>query len=177
METRRAPRKFDSEALWDYALRILAQRPNSSSELRQKLSRRADCPGSVTLVLNKLREYGLADDAKFSEAFASARLQNQGFGRMRVLRDLRSKRVASAVAEKAIDKTFAGLDEADLARQYLERKYRGKNLPEFLQDEKQLAAAYRRLRTAGFSGRASLTVLKSYSRRAEELEDSPEEET
>ena len=177
METRRAPKKFDSEALWDYALRILAQRPNSSAELRQKLSRRADCPDSVTIVLNKLREYGLADDAKFSEAFASARLQNQGFGRMRVLRDLRSKRVASAVAEKAIDKTFGGLDEADLARQYLERKYRGKNLNEFLKEEKQLAAAYRRLRTAGFSGRASLTVLKSYSRRAEELEDSPEEET
>lgn len=175
MEPRRAPKKLASDALWEYALRLLAQRPYSTAELRQKLSRRADSPASATEVITKLREYGLADDAKFSEAFASSRLQNQGFGRMRVLRDLQAKRVASPVAKKAVDKTFAEVEEIDLARRYLERKYRGKNLAELLSEEKGLAAAYRRLRTAGFSGRVSLSVLKSYSARANELEDLPEE--
>ncbi len=176
METRRPPRKLDPDGLWDYALRILAQRPYSFAELRQKLCRRTSSPDFVTTVLEKLREYGLADDAKFSETFASARLQNKGFGQMRVLRDLRAKRVAPSVAQKAIEKTFAGVDETDLARRFLERKYRGRNLSELFREDKQLAAAYKRLRTAGFSGRASLTVLKSFSRRADELEDPPEEE-
>jgi regulatory protein len=176
MDRRRAPRKLDSEALWDYALRILAQRPNSSSELEQKLSKRADSPASVRVVLQKLREYGLADDLKFSEAFASARLQNEGFGRMRVLRDLRAKRVAPSIAHKAIEKTFAGVDEADLITQYLQRKYRGRNLQEVLADQKQLASAYRRLRNAGFSGSASLAVLKRYSKAAEQIDDMAEED-
>ena len=176
MDTRRPARKLDSDGLWNYALRILAQRPNSSSEIRQKLSRRADSPGSVKIVLDKLREYGLADDTKFSEAFASARLQNQGFGRMRVLRDLRAKRVADTVAQSAIDKTFEGVDEAQLAVRFIDRKYRGKNTAKLFSDPKQLASAYRRLRMAGFGSSASITALKNFSKQASELEDLPEEE-
>jgi regulatory protein len=176
METRRAPKKLNPDGLWEYALRVLAQRAHSQAELKQKLLRRADSPQAVSTVLTKVREYGMADDAKFSESFASTRLQNQGFGRMRVLRDLQAKRVPSSVAQKAIDKTFEGVNEADLARRFLERKYRGRDLPLMLQEEKELAGAYRRLRTAGFSGRASLDVLKSYSKYASEIQDAPEED-
>jgi regulatory protein len=176
MQRARGPKKLDPDGLWEYALRIVAQRANSASELRQKLSRRADSPSSVTNVLEKLRQYGFADDAKFSEGFAAARLENQGFGRMRVLRDLRAKRVASSVAQKAVDKTFEGLDERELARQFLERRYRGKNLPQLLTDEKQLGSAYRRLRTAGFGGSASMDVLRSYSRQLDEWPEPSEDE-
>jgi regulatory protein len=176
MATRRVRTKLGSEELWSYALRILARRPNSSAELKTKLMRRADSAASVTSVLNKLREYGFADDAKFSEEFASTRLQNQGFGRMRVLRDLRAKRIAPSVAQIAIDKTFAGVDEAQLARQFIERKYRGKNPLQLFAEKKELAAAYRRLRMAGFSASVSIATLKSYSRQADCLEEPPEEE-
>ena len=176
MDTRRTPRKLDSNGLWDYALRILAQRPNSSSELKKKLSRRADSSASVTIVLEKLREYGLADDAKFSETFATTKLQNQGFGRFRVLRDLGAKQVAPRLAREAVDKAFAGVDETELAKRFLERKYRGHDLAELFKEEKKLAAAYRRLRMAGFSGAVTVAALKSYSRRAGELQDLPDEE-
>jgi regulatory protein len=176
MDTRRAPRKLDSNGLWDYALRILAQRPNSSSELKKKLSRRADSTASVTIVLEKLREYGLADDVKFSETFATARLQNQGFGPSRVLRDLRAKQVSPRVAQEAIDRTFAGVDEIELAKRFLERKYRGKDPARLFAEEKALAAAYRRLRMAGFSSGASISALKSYSKRADELQELPDDE-
>jgi regulatory protein len=176
MDTRRAPGKLDADALWDYALRILAQRPKSSSEIRQKLSRRADSPASMKTVLDKLREYGLIDDLKFSEAFATSRLQNRGFGPMRVMRDLRAKRVASSVAQTAIDKTFAGVDETELARQFIQRKYRGKDPAALFSDRNQLASAYGRLRVAGFSSSASVAALKYFSRSAAELEDLPPEE-
>ncbi|MBV8897928.1 MAG: regulatory protein RecX [Acidobacteriaceae bacterium] len=176
MQPRRAPRKLDSDALWEYALRILAQRPYSLAEIKQKLSRRSESPAALTTVIGKLCEYGLADDQKFAETFASARLQNQKFGSLRILRELRAKRVASGVAQTAVEKTFAGIDETELARRFLEKKFRGKNLSELLQQEQHLASAYRRLRTAGFSGRAALEALKTYSKRAEEFEEIPDQE-
>ncbi len=174
MAVRGKPKKLDGEALWEYALRVLGQRAYSANELRQKLSRRSESSADVTATMGKLREYGFADDTKFSEAFATSRLQNRGFGRFRVLRDLRSKRVSGNVAEAAVEKTFAGTDERELIQRFLERKYRAKNLEEFLKEEKNLASVYRRLRTAGFSSGNSLSILKRYAQKVEDwsgLED------
>jgi len=168
MAVRTKPKKLDENALWSYALRALGQRAHSSNELRQKLARRAQSPSDLNAALAKLREYGFLDDGKFSDAFAAARLQNRGFGRVRVLRELRSKRVAPSLAERAVEKAFSGTDEDELIQQFLARKYRGKNLAEFLAEEKNLAGAYRRLRTAGFSSGRVLTVLKQYTKKAEE---------
>ena len=154
-----------AEGLWDYALKVLSRRAHSSSELRYKLLRRAESAAFVQATMDKLREYGLTDDAKFSESFAQSRLQNQGFGRQRVLRDLRSKRVPGEIAKSAVEKTFGGLVESDLIQQFLERKYRGKDLSAFLKVEKNLAGAYRRLRMAGFSSAGSISILKRYADR------------
>lgn len=174
MATLRRPKKLDPEALWNYALRVLGDRAHAAAELRRKLLQRAQSPSDVTAVMAKLREYGLTDDKKFSESFASSRLANQGLGRFRVLRDLRSKQVASNVAEEAVAAVFAETDEQQLAEKFLLRKYRGKELASFLGEEKHLAAAYRRLRTAGFSSSVTLSVLKRFSRRAEEWEEPDE---
>jgi regulatory protein len=170
MAGQRTPRRLDAAVLWDYALRVLGDRAHSSSELRRKLARRAALPSDVTAVMTKLREYGMADDQKFSESFATARLANTGMGRFRVLRDLRAKNVSATVAEKAVAAAFEGTDEDALAENFLLRKYRGKDLPVFLAEEKNLASAYRRLRTGGFSSAASLKVLKRYSQRAAEMD-------
>ena len=171
----RKPKKLDADGLWQYALRLLGRRPYSTAELKTKLSRRTETPSDLTKVVDKLREYGLADDKSFSEAFASARLQNQGFGKARVLRDLRAKRVSSQIAEQAVNKTFEKTREFDLADQFLTRKYRRQSLDQVLSDPKQFASAYRKLRMAGFSGVASLSVLKRYAKSAEEWPE-PEEE-
>lgn len=171
----RRTRKLDANGLWNYALRALGDRAHSAAELRRKLVLKAELPSDVTSVMARLGKYHLTDDKKFSESFASSRLVNQGHGRLRVLRDLRSKQVAPTVAEKAVSQTFAGTDEAQLADSYLRRKYRGKDLGPFLREEKNLASAYRRLRTAGFSSHVALTVLKRISGRAEDWEVGEEE--
>jgi regulatory protein len=168
MALRDKPKKLDSEGLWEYALRILGQRAHSANELKQKLSKRSESAADVTAAMGKLREYGLADDTKFSEAFASSRLQNRGFGRFRVLRDLRLKSVSGNIAKAAVEKTFAETDEVELIERFLERKYRGKKLEEFLKEEKNLVSVYRRLRTAGFSSANSLSILKRYAQQVED---------
>jgi regulatory protein len=171
---RNFPAKLGEDALWDHALKQLSRRAQSASELRTKLSQRAESPATVAAVMDKLREYGYTDDQKYSEAFASARLQNKGFGKFRVLRDLQSKRVASGVAQQAVVKIFEDSDEKELIDAYLARKYRSVVLYDFLQLDKNVASAYRRLRTAGFSSAASLAALKRHGQRSADWEEPPE---
>ena len=169
----RQPRQLkllDEAALWDYALKALGARALSISELRQRLQRRAQPSVDLGATLSKLREYGYLDDQRFAESYASARLSNQGLGKMRVLRDLRQRRVAPTVAERAVEQTFAEVDEIALIEQYLNRKFRTVKLSEYLAEPKNLAAAYRRLRYAGFSSGNCIRVLKRFAAEADELE-------
>ncbi len=175
MAFRGKSKKLNAEALWEYALSALGRQAQSAGQIRQKLNRRAETPSDVAGVLSKLREYNLVNDQKFSETFATSRLQNQGFGRFRVLRELQTKQVAGGIAKEAVEKTFAETDEPELVQRFLARKYRGKDLREYLQEEKNLASAYRRLRTAGFSSRNSLDALRKYAAQLEDFEE-PEEQ-
>ena len=167
--------KLDGEGLWNYALRVLGTRAHSLFELRGKLLKRAESAAVLDQTLAKLRDYGFADDQKFSETFASSRLQNEGFGRQRVLRDLRAKRVPDSVAGKAVEQTFASVDERQLIDQFLARKYRAKHLPDFLKEQKNLASAYRRLRLAGFGHGPAMEALKRHASPLEEW-DPPDED-
>jgi hypothetical protein len=87
--------------------------------------------------------------------------------------------VARTLAEQAVQQTYQGSDEERLIEQFLARKYRRQPLDEILREPKGLASAYRKLRYAGYSGAASIRVLKRYSTLAEQLEameDGGEEE-
>jgi len=172
----RKTKPLEPGKLLDYALRALGGRAYSIGELREKLRRRAERAEDVDVVLAKLKESGYLDDRRFAENFAAARLENQGLGKMRVLRELRQRRVAPQLAEKVTERTYESTDETALIEAFLERKFRGKKLSTFLADEKNLAAAYRRLRYAGFSSGASIRVLKRYASQAGELESLESEE-
>ncbi|HEV2688848.1 MAG TPA: regulatory protein RecX [Bryobacteraceae bacterium] len=170
MAFQRKPKLLDQEKLLNAALRALGGRAHSTGELREKLRRRAERQEDVDAVLAKLKDSGYLNDRRFAENYASARLENQGLGKMRVLRDLRQRRVAPQLAEQVTEKTFQDTNETELIEAFLQRKYRGKKLGVFLSEEKNLAAAFRRLRYAGFSAGASIRVLKRYASRADELE-------
>jgi regulatory protein len=173
---KRATKLLDADGLWSYALKALGSRAFSTSEMRSRLRQKAQHPETIDQIIAKLRDYGYLNDAKFAESFATARRDNQGFGKMRVMRDLRQRRVAPAVAETAVSEAFEGTDEGEMVEQFLARKYRNVNLAAFLQDEKNLASAFRRLQYAGFGTASSIRVLKRYARRADEFEPEPSEE-
>ena len=170
----RTPKKLDAEGLWAYSLKLLGGRAQSVGEVRQKLLRRAENEPDVDLTLAKLREYGYLNDTRFAESYATWRKDNEGFGKMRVLRDLQQRRVAPKVADTAVQQVFQGTDEIELIEAFLKRKFRNQSLGELLQDPKKLQSAYRRLRYAGFSSGAAIKVLKRYASEADRLEDEPE---
>jgi regulatory protein len=170
MPTRGNARRLNADELWEFALRALDRRPYAAAELRRKLSPRAEGRAATDEVMAKLKAYGLVDDSKFAESFATSRLESQSFGARRVLRDLRARNIGAQTAQTAIERVYGEVEEETLAARFLERKFRSKNLAEFLKEEKNLAAAYRRLRTAGFSAAPAIRVLKRYAQRADELE-------
>ena len=168
------PRKkqpLDADGLLQYALRVLTGRALSAGELRRKLEARAGEPSHVRPVLERLREYGYLDDKRFAEAFSTARLENEGFGKMRVIRDLRRRQVAPGLARDAVERVFSETDETELIEEYLRRKFRSPALEEQLADPRKLAAAYRRLRMAGFSSANTIRVLKRHANKAEMLDE------
>jgi regulatory protein len=174
--TLRKAKLLHLDELQNLALRALGGRAHSAGELREKLRKRAVRAEDVDSVLAKLKQAGYLDDRRFAEHYAAARLENEGYGKMRVLGDLRRRRVAPKIAEQVADKTYQDTNESDLIETFLKRKYRGKILGTFLAEPKNLAAAYRRLRYAGFSPGASIRVLKRYANQPEALDALESEE-
>jgi regulatory protein len=165
------PKRLEMDGLVAYAARTLSARAQTSSELREKLKRRAVREPDVDLVIARLKDAGYLNDQRFAESFANWRRDNDGFGKARVMRDLMNRRVAPAVAKRASDEAFKEADEVAMIEQFLARKFRGKDLGTLLKEDKYLASAYRRLRGAGFSVGNSIRVLKRYAAEAERLEE------
>lgn len=180
MKSRKPPSKLAEDALFDYAVRALTGRSSSSDELRFKLRRRAARLSDVDPVIARLKDLGYLDDKRFAEMYTSMRVENDGFGKARVLNDLRDRRVAPELAEQAISKAFEGKNEDEMVVAYVERRMRsifaGGHTGGEGSDERKLAAAYRKLRRAGFSPGPILTVLRRFAARPELLEEPPPED-
>jgi regulatory protein len=157
------PRQLSADELFTYAVKKLAGRAASVGEIRTSLLSRALDPGDIDGILKRLKDYGYLNDARFAESFASARLENEGFGQSRVLRDLRQHRVAPDLAASTVAKVYADKDEPALIEQFVRRKYRSVDREGLFESDKELAAAYRRLLRAGFSSGNSLRVLKRFA--------------
>ena len=159
----------------EYAARALSIRGYTVSELKTRLKKRAARAEDVDVVLGRLKDAGVVNDRRFAGTFAEWRRESQGMGKTRVLRDLMARRVAPGVAKEAVDAAFEGVDETAMIEAFLRRKYRGKDLGALLQEQKELASAFRKLRGAGFSTGNSIRVLKRYAAEAERLEEMEED--
>ena len=176
----RLPRPLASEELYQYALGLLSRRDHSSAEMRTKLKRRAALADDIEPTITRLEEVGFLNDRRFATSFADVRKQSGVVGKQRVLRDLAVKRVPNEMAVEITTDAYADTDEVALVTGYIERKFRGKDLPVYLAEPKHLQSAYRRLRLAGFSSQTTIKVLKRFAAGPESLdslEDVDEEST
>lgn len=174
----RKPKRLDAERLWTYALRVLGGRAHSTGELREKLRRRAERSEDVDPTLARLKDSGYLNDQRFAEGYATARLTTEKFGRGRVLRDLRGRRVAPGLAEQTVGEVYREVDESALIEEFVRKKYRLAPREGLFQEDKDMASAYRRLLRAGFRSGEIVRVLKKFARNPELLDswEPPEEE-
>ena len=100
------------------ALRLLAHRPRSQRELRQRLSARAFPAEVVDACVGDLERAGLIDDESFAHLAARDRVRNKSVGKIRLQAELRAKGVDPETASEAIDAALVGEDggEAAVAR-------------------------------------------------------------
>jgi regulatory protein len=176
MDERRV-RTLDAAALWEYALKVLGGRAHSTGELREKLRRRAERVEDIDDILTRLKQDGYLDDRRYAESYATSRLAGEKFGRTRVIHDLRHHRVAPALAETTVQKVYQDVDEVALIEEWVRRKYRTATREGLFAEEKDLAAAYRRLARAGFRSGEILKVLKRFAKNPDLLDgfEPPEE--
>jgi regulatory protein len=165
------PRKLFTEAeLYDYAVGALARRMRSVAELKRLLRNRVEADTEigktlVELIVVRLKDQGYLNDAKYATAFSSYRRDNEKFGRMRVVNDLKAKGVHGDVIEKAVSSVYDEVKEETLARAYLRRKRLQK--PEDKDKDKdkaqkQAARIFRQLMRAGFGSKTIFAILKKW---------------
>ena len=153
------PRQLETEAeLYDVAVRALMRRAHSIHEMKQKLERRSDNKLLVQVVMARLKENGLMDDARYAKQFARQRTQTRKQGKYRVARDLRARGIPDRHISSALEEVAQTSDEAAMVRQRIERKLRSYH-GEI--DEKKMASIYGSLLRAGFSADVVRRELKA----------------
>jgi regulatory protein len=166
------PRKTESEdELYQYAVGALGRRMRSTAELKRLLRRRVEAETEygqtlVELVIRRLKDRGYLNDAKYAAAYSSFRRDNERFGRMRVITDLKTKGVHGEVIEKAVADTYDEVNDEKQAREYLRRKRLVKP-----KDQKQVARVFRQLLRAGFAFKTIFGILKKWDVDAETLSE------
>jgi regulatory protein len=157
------PKKVYTEAeLYEYAVGALGQRMRTVAELKRLLRQRVEADTEfgqtlVELIIRRLKDQGYLNDAKYAAAFSSLRRDNEKFGRMRVVTDLKIKGVHGDVIETAVSAAFDEVNEEKQARAYLQRKRLVKP-----KDQKQAARIFRQLTRAGFRSKTIFTILKKW---------------
>jgi regulatory protein len=156
------PRKtWNQEALYEYAIGALGRRMRSVAELKRLLRQRVlgNEKGEelVEAVIARLKEQRYLNDSQYAAAYSSYRKENEKFGRIRVISDLKARGVHPEVIEKAVTSAYAGVDEEKLAREHLRRKRLAKPA-----NQKQAARIFRALARAGFTTRTIIRILKKW---------------
>jgi regulatory protein len=155
-------RQLDSESeLYDAAVRILTRRAYSVHEMKRALADRTDDDHLIKSVMERLKQRGLIDDARFAKQFVRQRAEIRRQGKFRIARDLRARGVPDRHIEAALAENAQEHDEAATVRQRIERKLRA-----FKGEitDKKLASLYRSLLRAGFSADVVRRELKSLTR-------------
>lgn len=156
-------RTYSENELYEYAVGALARRMRTVAELKRLMRARIEDAESeygqtlLELVIRRLKDQGYLNDSQYAASFSSLRRDNQRFGRMRIITDLKAKGVHGDVIQKAVDTAFDGVSEEKQAREYLRKKRLQKP-----KDQKQTARIFRQLARAGFGTKTIFTILKKW---------------
>jgi len=112
------------------ALRLLAYRPRSEAEIRQRLARRGLPPQVVQETIARLRDQGLLSDAAFARFWVETRDQTSPRGRRLLWQELAAK----GIERETIRQAIAPVAEEDAALRAAQKKARhlqGQDYPVF----------------------------------------------
>jgi regulatory protein len=156
-------RTYSEDELYEYAVGALARRMRTVAELKRLMRARVEEAASeygqtlIELVIRRLKDQGYLNDSQYAASYTSMRRDNQKFGRMRVITELKTRGVHGEVIAKAIESGYEGVSEEKQARDYLRKKRMKKP-----KDQKETARIFRQLARAGFSTKTIVAILKKW---------------
>ena len=106
----------------DYAYYFVSFRDRSEYEIKKRLHEREFHPAVVNEVLSLLKSQGIVDDHSFVNKWVDNVILSRPMGRMRVVHELRLKRVANDIIEEVCLEKLDLDKEAELARKAAEKK-------------------------------------------------------
>jgi regulatory protein len=184
MAFKRTEKIYDEAMLYEYAVGALARKMRTVAELkrlmRERVKTQYDGQLLVEVVVAKLKEQKYLNDTNYAESYSRFRKENEKFGRLRVVQDLKAKGVHGDIIEKTVGAAYQDIDEEQLAREYLRRKRIGKPVT-----QRDAAKVFRNLMRAGFASRVIFRILKTWdvddetisALESEAVEPGPEKES
>ena len=162
MPFKRAPKIYDEAMLYEYAVGALSRKMRTVAELKRLMrekvrQQREEGQLLVEVVIAKLKEQKYLNDTNYAESYSRFRRENEKFGRMRVVQDLKAKGVHGDIIDQTVTAAYQDVNEEKLAREYLQRKRIGKPAT-----QPAAARVFRRLVRAGFSSRVIFRILKTW---------------
>ena len=162
MPFKRSTRTYDEESLYEYAVAALGRQMRTVAEIKRLMRRRVgEQPHGdllVEVVVARLKIHKYLNDTSYAESYTRFRKENEKFGRMRVIQDLKAKGVHGDIIESTVGAAYDEVNEEQLAREFLKRKRISKPA-----DQKQAAKVFRTLVRAGFPSRIIFRILKTWN--------------
>jgi regulatory protein len=126
------------ERTMNRAVKLLAAKPRSVLELRERLLEKAWTNEEIVEgVLEKLKEYKYLDDEQYARDLAVSKLRQKPQGKRRLQQTLAQKKLEKEVVDQAIVSAFERLPEEELIEKAIEKRLRLKGKPETREDIKK----------------------------------------
>jgi regulatory protein len=127
------------ERTFQRAVKLLAAKPRSVEELRERLLEKQWTNEEVVdAVITRLREYGYLNDEQFAFGYASFQVRQKPVGRQRLQRALALKKIDRETADQAIKQVFEETPEEHLIERAIERRVRLRGRPQTRAESKSL---------------------------------------
>jgi regulatory protein len=110
------------------ALKFLGFRARSEQEVRVKLAQLGFPQRTVETTLERLLTLNLLNDEQFARAWALTRVERQGFGPLRVEKELRTKGVSQSLIDRIVGEAIGPKQGKERAQVFLEKRFGNKDL-------------------------------------------------
>ena len=110
------------------ALRYLSFRARSEREVRDKLRLLGFPSKTIESTLERLRTLNLLNDEQFARTWAVTRVEGQGFGPLRIEKELRAKGVSRSLIDQTVVEAIGPAEGRERAQALLEKRFANKDL-------------------------------------------------
>ncbi len=117
---------WTEDTLYECAVAALARRMRTVAELKRFLRARV-AEGElgdalIELVIRRLKDQRYLNDTDYAASYSSLRRDNEKFGRMRVVTELKARGVHGDIIDKTVSAAYDGVNEEQQARDFLRKK-------------------------------------------------------